>query len=258
MSHCNRQPENHLRDPKWQLSSRIVRRQARHSLSSGFTSPPDIPRERTALRDTMNKRGATNVCNWSNIPQCLHRHVIETPVQVPMTDNCWCVGSDKCDSILGEQMSRFSPGFDNVEAPLGLWDWCSWLVFSLPKINSLLLSLLYSARAWLSIFLWPQAFIVNLISLSAATVVYFPGLSADFLLPLRLNVSVLCACLLGLISFRAVSYPVLPWRKFVWQTSKGCAGRKALCISLILTVHLPSLPAAKGSNWYWDPSILHS
>lgn len=67
-----------------------------------------------SLRDTVNKRRATpNGVMGSNA-------VIETPIQVLMTDNCWCLHSDKCDSILKVQMSRFNSGLDSLEAPLGL------------------------------------------------------------------------------------------------------------------------------------------
>lgn len=158
-----------------------------------------------------------------------------------MTDNCWCLACDKCDSFPEVQMSRCSPGFDNRKAPLGL------VYLTAPKP---------STDESLSTF-------SPLVSPSRA--VYFPlttGLhsKSHFIvsrdcgllprpvcwLPVAINAQYLCWGLSAWSYFiRCCVLSCLPYIKFIWQTSLSCASLRALCISFTPPVHLPSLPAGK-------------
>lgn len=177
---------------------------------------------------------------------------------------------DACTGLYSRWLHRFSwqgncwfllvinVTLNDTYVPVQTWvrpfdqDWCSWPVLGFKFKTECLASFFFVLGCLFSFN--HRAFIVNLISLSVVIVVYFPGLSADFLLPLTLNITA-GACLLGLI----LSGAVLLYRKFVWQSSKSCSSRTTLCISFKLAVRLPPPPAQKkGSNWYRKSSIVPS
>lgn len=152
-------------------------------------------------------------------------------------------------------MSQFSHGFSQYRGPTGTGvpDWSSafhrWIPHYFLSVSQPVLGHFFPLK--------PQAVMVNLISLASIGVVYFPDLSADFLLPLTLNISVgpLCPVL-----FHLVSCPILSSQ--IESSSDRLAGAGPAnehsgfhsqwpFISLLFQLK-------KGSNWYWYTSILPS